>query len=691
MADRREHGHHNHSSHEHGHEEHKGHGHHHGHGEMHGRRDGHAHAAHEHHDHAAMVAEYKRRFIVSAVLTIPILLLSPEVKGLLGLAFELPFEKYILWGLSTVVYFYGGLPFLRGIVSEIRRRTPGMMTLISVAISAAYFYSSAVVFLIPGKYFFWELATLIDVMLLGHWIEMKSVLGASRALEKLVEALPKTANLLRDGEVVEVPVSQVRPGDRVLVRPGEKIPVDGVVVEGETSVDESMITGESRPVYKGEGSKVIAGTINLEGSIVVKAEGVGEETYLAQVVELVRKIQESKSRAQDLANRAAKWLTLVALGGGALTFGVWRFALGFETVFALERMITVMVIACPHALGLATPLVIARSTAEAATKGILIRNRIAFENARSLTAVVFDKTGTLTKGELSVKRVEVLDSGLDERRLLSIAASLEERSEHPIARAIVEFAKARGWERMKVEEFRALPGVGVEGRVDGAQVRLISMARALEEGVIPRDHPLAREPATIVVVMVDSRPVGALLLTDTVKPESREAVERLKSMGVKPIMLTGDNRAIAEAIARELGIEEVYAEVLPHEKAMVVRRVKEQGNVTAMVGDGVNDAPALMEADVGIAIGSGTDIAVESADVVLVKSDPRDVVETITLSRKTYRKIVENLVWATGYNVFAIPAAAGMLYPLGFLLPPAAGALLMSMSTVIVAINASRL
>ena len=650
--------------------------HHHGHEE--------AHADH----HRAMMEDYKRRFLVSLALTVPILLLSPEVKSLLGLEYSLPGEEYVLWALSTAVYAYGGKPFLAGMVDELRKRLPGMKTLVSVAITAAYLYSSSVVFLIPGRFFFWELATLIDVMLLGHWIEMRSVLGASRALEMLVEALPRTARLVRDGEVVEVHVSELKPGDRVLVRPGDKVPVDGVVVEGSTSVDESLITGESRPVYKAPGSTVIAGTINLDGSVIVEVRSAGKDTYLSQVIELVKSIQASKSRAQDLANRAAKWLTLVALAGGGATFAFWRLVMGFDTVFALERMITVMVIACPHALGLSTPLVIARSTAISASKGILIRNRIAFENARLIDTVVFDKTGTLTKGRLSVSRVVAMEGSPEE--VLSLAAALEERSEHPIARAIVAYARERGVSIPRAEEFKAIPGVGVEGVVDGSRVRLVSLTRALEEGLIPRDSPLAGEPATVVVLVVDSRPIGAILLSDSVRPESREAVETLKSMGIRSVMLTGDNRAVAESVARQLGIDEVIAEVLPHEKADAVRRLKSGGRRVAMVGDGVNDAPALMEADVGIAIGAGTDIAVESADIVLVKNDPRDVATLIELSRRTYSKMKQNLAWATGYNVAAIPAAAGALYWAGFLLPPAAAALLMSLSTVIVAINASR-
>ncbi len=642
--------------------------------------------------HAVMTRDYKRRLIVSTILTIPVLALSPEVQGLLGYTLDFPGRMIILWFLASLIYFYGGKPFLTGLLGELRRRLPGMMTLIGVAISVAYLYSTAVTFFMEGRTFFWELATLIDIMLLGHWIEMKSVLGASRALEKLAKALPTKAHLVRNGEYIDVDVSVVKPGDRVLVKPGEKIPVDGVIVEGVTSVDESLVTGESKPVYKKPGDKVIAGTINLDGSIIVEATGVGKDTYLSQVIELVKRIQMSKSKAQDLANRAAKWLTIIALASGATTFTTW-ILLGYSVGFALERAVTVMVIACPHALGLAIPLVIARSTAISASNGILVRNRMAFERARSIRAVIFDKTGTLTKGELGVDEVVVLDKSYSPDRIVYLAATLEQHSEHPIAKGIVEYAEKRGIRLGKVEEFRALPGIGVEGVVDDKNVKIVSSSHVLEKGIELPDSAkkLLETGKTVVFVLVEEKPVGAIALSDIIREESLEAIRTLKGMGIKTIMLTGDNRRVAEHVARELGIDEYYAEVLPHEKAEVVRKIKEKGYITAMVGDGVNDAPALMEADVGIAIGAGTDIAIESADIILVKNDPRDVPKVIILSRKTYRKIKQNLIWATGYNAFAIPAAAGIFYHIGFLLPPALGALLMSISTVIVAINASLL
>ncbi len=569
-----------------------------------------------------------------------------------------------------------------------------MMTLVGVAITVAYFYSSAVTFLIEGQTFYWELATLIDVMLLGHLIEMKTIAGASRALELLAKSLPTTAHLIRrDGNIVEVPISEIKPGDIVLVRPGEKIPVDGVVVEGKSSVNEALVTGESKPVIKKPGDKVIAATINIDGSLIVKAEKTGSEMYIAQVIELIKKIQESKSRAQDLANRAAKWLTLIALGGGGATLAIWM-SLGMSFVFALERAVTVMVIACPHALGLAVPLVVARSTSLAAMNGLLIRNRIGFEKAKDVTAVVFDKTGTLTKGEFGVTDIVVLDSRLDKDSVLVLAASLEMHSEHPIAQGIVNYAKSHGLSLIEVDGFKAIPGRGVEGVINGRKVMVVSPGYLRESNLDVKDErldELTEQGKTIVYVILNGNVIGAIALADVIRNESRDAINRLRSMGIKTIMLTGDNKRVASWVARELGIDEIYAEVLPHEKVEVIRRIRGQGHIVAMVGDGINDAPALMEADVGIAIGAGTDVAIESADIVLVRNDPRDVPTVIDLAKRTYNKIVQNLVWATGYNAIALPLAAGVAYPIGILLPPALGAFFMSISTVIVAINASLL
>lgn len=586
------------------------------------------------------------------------------------------------------MYLYGGYPFLKGLVDELKKKNPGMMTLVAVAISVAYFYSSAVVFGLKGKVFFWELATLIDIMLLGHWIEMKSVLGASRALEEMVKLMPSHAHLIKDGEIIDVPIHELKPGDRVIVKPGEKIPVDGVVVDGTTTVNEAMLTGESKPVEKKPGDEVIGGSINGEGSIVVEVRKVGKDSYLSQVVELVKQAQESKSRTQDLANRAAFILTIVALSAGLITLLAWlNYA---DLAFAIERAVTVMVIACPHALGLAVPLVVAVSTSIAARSGLLIRDRSAFEKAKDIQAVVFDKTGTLTEGRFGVTDI-ITFSDVNEDEILGIAASLEIRSEHPIAKGIVDSAKERGVDIREVEEFRAIPGKGVEGVVNGRTFRVVSPGYLKEKEISIEDERIERiasEGKTVVFVMENDAVLGAIALADRVRPESREAIKKLKSMGIKCMMLTGDNRFVASWVAKELELDDFFAEVLPHEKAEMIKKVQNQGLTVAMVGDGVNDAPALAQADVGIAIGAGTDVAIETADIVLVRNDPRDVVDIITLSKATYRKMFQNLLWATGYNAIAIPLAAGILYSAGVILTPAVGAILMSLSTVIVAINA---
>ncbi|WP_301677353.1 copper-translocating P-type ATPase [Methanoculleus methanifontis] len=642
-----------------------------------------------HGTHRHALDDFRRRFVVSTILTIPILLLSEPVQELLGIVIRFPSSDYLLLALATVVYLYGGRPFLTGIVSELRARMPGMMTLIAVAITVAYVYSSAVVLGIVGEEgFFWELATLIDIMLLGHWVEMRSVLGASRALEELVRVMPSEAHLLRDGGTDDVPVDRLEPGDRVLVRPGEKVPVDGTVIEGTTSVNEAMLTGESRPVEKRPDDEVIGGAVNGEGSIVVEVQRTGAETYLAQVIDLVRKAQESRSRTQDLADRAAFLLVVIALSVGAVTFAGW-FALGEGTGFAVERAATVMVITCPHALGLAVPLVIAVSTALAAKSGFLIRDRSAFERAKDLTAVVFDKTGTLTTGVFGVTDVLAF-GGAAEEDVVGTTASVEAHSEHPIARGIVRSAEEQGIALLTVEGFRAIPGVGVEATIGDRTVRVVGPGYLTERGINTGNsgiETLQRQGKTVVFLLEDDRLTGALALADIIRPESGEAIRRLKEMGVRCMMLTGDNRDVAAWVAGELDLDEFFAGVLPHEKAEKIREVQQRYRV-AMVGDGINDAPALVEADLGVAIGAGTDVAVESADIVLVRSDPRDAAAVIDLAKKTYRKMLENLLWATGYNTVAIPLAAGVLIGAGILLTPAAGAVLMSASTVIVAINA---
>ncbi|MCC4769755.1 copper-translocating P-type ATPase [Methanosarcina sp. DH2] len=673
-----------------GHEQHEG-MEHEGHGPSGGKDRG------NHHTH--MLEDFKRRFIVSLVLTFPVLLLSPMIQGFFGFEFLVPGADFIIFLLSSVVYFYGGYPFLKGIKQELAEKSPGMMTLIAIAISVAYFYSSAVVFGLMGEVFFWELVTLIDIMLLGHWLEMRSVMGASRALEELVKIMPSVAHLRKNGETVDVPVDQLKIGDRVLVKPGEKVPVDGTVIEGTSNVNESMLTGESKPVTKNPGNEVIGGSINGEAAFVVEVKKTGKDTYLNQVVELVRTAQESKSKTQDLANRAALYLTIIALTVGTLTFVFWTL-FGQALVFALERAVTVMVITCPHALGLAIPLVVAVSTSMAAKSGLLIRDRQAFEKARSLEAVIFDKTGTLTEGRFGVTDVVSLggeggetNDKINDKRILSLAVSLEASSEHPIARGILDSAREKGINSVTVEKFSSIPGKGIEGIIEGKKYFVVSPGYLEEAGISLKDEKIdeiKEQGKTVVFLLEGDRVLGALALADIVRKESREAISKLKGMGIKCLMLTGDNRYVAAWVSRELDLDDYFAEVLPHEKAAKVIEVQKQ-YVTGMVGDGVNDAPALAQADVGIAIGAGTDVAIETADIVLVKNDPRDVLYIIELSRRTYSKMYQNLLWATGYNVFAIPLAAGVLYGYGILLSPAIGAVLMSLSTVIVAINARAL
>jgi len=643
-----------------------------------------AHGGGRHEGHS--VADFKRRFWVCLALTVPVILLSPHLPLVpVERIVDVPGADWILLGLSTFLYVYGGRPFLKGMVRELRDRTPGMMTLVAVAISVAYAYSAATVFGLEGMPFFWELATLIDVMLLGHWIEMRSVGEASKALESLAQLIPSEAHLRRDdGTTEDVRVDTLEVGDRVLVKPGEKVPADGEVVDGASSVDESLLTGESAPVTKRPGDEVIGGAVNAEGALVVEVGRTGAEAFLAQVIELVRQAQQSKSKTQDLADRAAVWLTIVALGGGAITFGVWMF-LGEPIAYALERAVTVMVIACPHALGLAIPLVVATSTALGAGHGLLVRNRMAFERARELDAVVFDKTGTLTLGRFGVVDVVPL-GGAGREAVLALAGSIEALSEHPIARAIVAEAPAPS----QVTDFVALPGFGARGVIDGHEVAVVS------PGYLEANHIEIPEAAaglssagrTVVFVLQDRAVLGAISLADAVRPESREALASLKEMGIESLMLTGDAAAVAERVAHDLGIARYFAEVKPADKAKTVEKIRAEGAAVAMVGDGVNDAPALATADVGIAIGAGADVAVATADIVLVRDDPRDVAAVINLARATYRKMVQNLAWATGYNVIAIPLAAGVLTGVGVVLSPAVGAALMSLSTVIVAVNA---
>ena len=654
------------------------------------------HSRHDHshgsHNHGGMVADFRKRFWISLVLSVPILALSPMIQNFLGLGDSIRFtgDIYILFVLSAVVFVYGGWPFLKGLVDELRTKQPGMMTLVAVAVSVAFFYSSAVVFGLAGKLLFWELATLIDVMLLGHWIEMRSVMAASGALEELAKLLPSLAHRINRGGVIEdVALEKLNVGDKVLIKPGEKIPVDGKVFEGETSVNESMLTGESKPVFRGIGSQVIGGSINGEGSIKIEILKTGKDSYISQVIELVRKAQESKSKTQNLANRAAVWLTIIALSAGTITLLVWLVILGHDLSFALERTVTVIAITCPHALGLAIPLVVSVTTALSARHGFLIKNRTSFEEARDIDTIIFDKTGTLTLGQFGVTDI-IVKSGYKENDILSYAASLESRSEHPLAKAIVKKAKDKKIKLKEVQKFESTPGKGIEGKIGKNLIMIAGHNWLREKKIEPKLKlgALEGQGKTIVYVIINNDIVGAIAMADLVRKESRQAIRDLKKMGLRTLMITGDNKIVAKSVAKQLGLDDFFAEVLPNDKSEAIKKVQLKGAKVAMVGDGVNDAPALVQANVGIAIGAGTDVAIESADVILVKDDPRDVVSTIKLAKATYSKMRQNLFWATGYNVVAIPLAAGVLYNFGILLSPAIGAILMSASTVIVAINA---
>ncbi len=650
-----------------------------------------------HDRHAGHSVEmFRIRFWVCLALTIPVLLYAEGLWRLFGLeAPDLPGGGVVSFVLATAIYAYGGSVFIRSAGHELRARLPGMMTLVSVGISAAYLYSVTTTFWVEGEGFYWELATLVDIMLLGHWIEMRAVGRAQGALSELAKLLPDTAERVADDLTEEVPVSAIEAGDVVFVRPGGRVPVDGEVIDGESEMNESMITGESRPVGKRSGDQVVAGTVNGSGALRIRVSRVGEETALAGIMRLVAEAQASKSRAQAIADRAAMVLTYVAIGAGLITMIAWLLA-DRGADFVAERAVTVVVIACPHALGLAVPLVIAISTTLGARSGLLVRNRLALEVARDLELVVFDKTGTLTLGEIGVVGVAA-DGKASEDHVLAVAAGLEQGSEHPLGRAIVEEASSRGVKPSAVSDFEALKGRGVRAKVEGHEA-YVGGPRLLETLRVRTDGPVAEqakawssEGRTVVHVVEDDRVIGTIALADVIRPESREAVQRLKDMGVRVAMITGDSEDVASSVARELGLDEYFAQVLPEHKAERVKEIQAKGLRVAMVGDGVNDAPALAQADVGIAIGAGTDVAIETADVVLVRSDPRDVTRVVGLSKASYRKMVQNLAWATGYNVVAIPLAAGALASLGILLAPAVGALLMSASTVVVALNAQML
>lgn len=650
----------------------------------------HPHARDKHEGHTP--AMFKTRFFVCLFLTLPVLYFTHEVQHLLGYRpITFPGAEWVAPFLAILIYLYGGGVFLAGARHELNARAPGMMTLIALAITVAFGYSLAVTLGLKGMPFYWELATLVDIMLLGHWIEMQTVQGASRALEHLASLLPAVAHRIRDDHIEDVPVNELQTGDRILIRPGEQIPADGIVQEGMSSVNEAFLTGESRPVPKEPGSQLVAGAVNGEGTLQIEVVHTGEATTIHQMMRLVEEAQQSRSRFQMLADKAAFWLTLMAVAAATLTFFVWTF-LQAELTFRIERTVTLLVIACPHALGLAIPLVIVNATALAAQNGILVRNREAFERARSIQVVAFDKTGTLTEGQFGLRAIYT--AGMDENHALQLAANMEALSEHPLAEAIVQEAKQRNLTLTPVNAIQAIPGKGIEarqedqlyraGRPEWAQELKAELPAQLQVGL----REAGERGESTILLMKETAPVTLFALTDRVRQSARLAVQSLQNRGVQVVMITGDSQAVAQTVAAELGIQRYYARVLPQQKAAIVREIKEEGHSIAFVGDGINDAPALVEADAGIAIGAGTNVAIEAADLVLVENDPLDVTRIFILSRATYNKMVQNLLWATGYNAIAMPLAAGVAYQAGILLSPAVGAIFMSLSTVIVAINA---
>ncbi|SDQ62750.1 MULTISPECIES: copper-translocating P-type ATPase [Flagellimonas] len=653
-----------------------------------GHNPAHGQMGHDH--HKMMIADFRKRFWATLVLTIPILFLSPMIQDFFGYEFLLPGNPYFLFGLSTIVYFYGGWPFLKGFWSEIKQGAPGMMTLISMAISVAYFYSTATVFGLKGQDFFWELSTLIAIMLLGHWIEMKSVLGASKALQLLVSMMPAEAHRVKGETIEDIPLEAVLKDDIILVKPGEKVPADGTIVEGSSYLNESMLTGESKPVKKEEKDKVIGGSVNGNSTLKVKVEHTGKDSYLNKVITMVEEAQKTKSKMQNLSDRAAKWLTYIALTIGFGTLAVWL-ALGFPFVYALERMVTVMVIACPHALGLAIPLVVAISTAVSAQNGLLIRNRTAFEESRKISALLFDKTGTLTKGDFGVTRIQSVDDNYSQDEVLRLASALEQSSEHPIAVGIIKRAQEKKVTIPNPLNFHAITGKGVEATVEDKPVKVVSPGFLRDNNIpIPKDA-YSDAAETVVFVLIEEKLAGYIALADEIRSESQEAIQVFKKNDIKVLMATGDNEKTARAVSEKLGLDGYYAEVLPHQKVEIVEELQRKGEFVAMTGDGVNDAPALAKANVGIAVGSGTDVAAETADIILVNSNPKDIANLILFGKATYNKMIQNLIWATAYNVVAIPLAAGVLYSSGFVMGPAVGAVFMSLSTIIVAINAQLL
>ncbi|WP_306639768.1 copper-translocating P-type ATPase [Sanyastnella coralliicola] len=675
-SEHQNHSHHNHHTHQ-GHE-HQGYG-------QHGGNPPHGHAHHDH--HKMMIEDFKKRFWVSLVISIPVLVLSPMIQDFMG--FELVFNGnlYVLFALSSLAFFYGGWPFLKGLKDEVKKGALGMMTLIAVAITVAYAYSTAVVFGLEGKMFFWELVTLIDIMLVGHWIEMKSVLGASKALELLVSMMPSEAyRISGDGSVEKVKLDELQKGDHIQVKPGAQIPADGLIFKGESHLNESMLTGESKPVKKREGDTVIGGAINGNGTLRIEVKGAGKDSYLNKVITMVREAQKTKSKTQNLADRAAKWLTYIALTVGFGTLVVW-IALGFDFVYALERMVTVMIISCPHALGLAVPLVVAISTTISAQNGLLIRNRTAFENSRRISIIVFDKTGTLTQGSHEVIRIVPLQDGINERELLRLATAVEQYSEHHIAKGLLRKAKSEGISIPHAEDFKYEPGIGVSAIVEGQKIE--AGGNGILKKINRSDTEYTDSSAeTKVFFLSNGEIIGFVSFADQIRKASFGAIKTLHKNNIKTLLLTGDSEDVAQDVANRLAMNKFMANVLPHEKQEKLRELQAQGEFVAMAGDGVNDAPALAQADVGIAVGSGADIAAETADIILVNSDPQDIVNLILFGKVTYRKMIQNLIWALGYNVLTIPLAAGVLYSYGFVLEPAIGAIFMILSTIIVALNA---
>ena len=626
-----------------------------------------------HDHHKMMIADFKRRFYITLILTIPIILLSHIIQQWLGIKLNFKGSQYVLFVLSSVVFFYGGMPFLKGLVSEIRNKKPGMMTLIGFAISVAYIYSVAVVFGFQGMDFFWELCTLILIMLLGHWIEMKSV-----------------AHMVMGEMIHEVKTDTLKENDIILIKPGEKIPADGIIIEGISYVNESMLTGESKPVAKNIDDKLIAGSLNGNGSIKLKVTHTSKDSYLSKVIQLVNDAQKSKSKTHLLADRAAQILTIIAIVAGVSTFIIWL-AMGQTMAFAIERMVTVIVICCPHALGLAVPLVVAVSTSLSAKNGLLIKNRTAFENARKITTLIFDKTGTLTVGKFEVSAIHVTETKYSENEIIQYAAALEQNSEHPIATGILQKAKELNIATLKTENFNAITGKGIEATVNGKSIKVVSPGFLNENTISFPEYYTASEAETVVFILIDNALAGFIALSDAIREESADAIKKLKENNIKSYLLTGDNKAVAQSVSDKLGMEGFKAEVLPDQKLEVIKEFQQKGEFVGMTGDGVNDAPALAQADVGIAVGSGSDIAAETAGIILVNSNPKDIVNLILFGKATYRKMIQNLIWATGYNIIALPLAAGVLYSYGILLSPAAGAVLMSVSTIVVAINARTL